>query len=65
MGGSLALLFRGNGGSDDCRAIAVSHVVLNDKYGTNSALFTANYRTEVGVINVAPSDTVGQFIHSP
>ena len=39
---------------DDCGAVFVSHVVLDDQYGTYPALFGTHNGAEVCVINFSP-----------
>ena len=56
---------RGDRGSDHCRTVTVSHVILNNKYGTNAALFAAHNGAEVGKINIAAFYISIQVIHAP
>ena len=49
----------GDGCRDDGRTVFVADVVLHDENRTDAALFASDDRTEVRVIDIAPSD--GQF----
>ena len=52
-------------GCNHGRTVTVSHVILNNKYGTSAALFAAHNWAEVGKINIAAFYISIQVIHAP
>ena len=51
MGGELCFVdFAGDCGGDDGGGVFVPDVVLNDENGTDTALFAADHRRQIGII---------------
>ena len=45
--------FAGDGGNDDCGAVFIPHVILNDNNGAISFLLGADAPPQVGIIQIA------------